>query len=195
MGAKSKLRGNQAERELCKLLSGILSGSFVRVPNSGAAVGGKHVSRRQTLSRTQDRVFRGDIIPPDHLPHLVVESKSYASFAFHALLQPGPCPLLDEWIAQTLDVVDVADVWFVAFKIRFLGWYMVIPETPCADYQFGNYCAYTGVHGSFRVTDLRTFLLTNREMVLRLAGSDLTKSQLMVEPQDYGISDPDHLAA
>ena len=89
MTAKSKIKGNAGERELCKLLSEIFLGSFVRVPNSGANVGGKNVHRRASLSTTQDRAFRGDIIPPDHLPKLIIESKSYKSFPFHQLLQPG----------------------------------------------------------------------------------------------------------
>src|ERR1044072_476346 len=139
MGAKSKRKGSASERELCKLLSNILSGSFVRVPNSGAAVGGKHATRRQTLSKAQDRSFRGDIIPPDHLPRLVIESKSYAAFGFHALLQPGPYALLDDWIKQTLAIVDPGDQWFVAFKISFIGWYLAVPEVECPDYVFDNY--------------------------------------------------------
>lgn len=182
MGAKSKRRGSAGERELCKLLSSILSGSFVRVPNSGAAVGGTNVKRRQVLSKTQDRTFRGDIIPPDHLPRLVVESKSYTTFSFHALLQPGPYPLLDEWIGQTLEVIDPGDLWFVAIKVRFLGWYIVVAEIHCTDYQFCNYGVYLGRYGQFRITDLRSFLENNRERVLQQAGpKDLTNTYSMVE--------------
>src|SRR5262249_2341231 len=124
MGAKSKIRGANGERELCKLLTEELSGSFVRVPNSGAAVGGSHLHRRKTLSKGQDRTFRGDIIPPDHLPRLVIESKSYQTFRFAALMQPGTYPLFDDWIKQAKSVADPDDQWFVAFKVRFLGWYV-----------------------------------------------------------------------
>ena len=70
MTAKSKIKGNAGERELCKLLSEIFLGSFVRVPNSGANVGGKNVHRRASLSTTQDRAFRGDIIPPRSSPEI-----------------------------------------------------------------------------------------------------------------------------
>ena len=170
MGAKSRRKGANNERELCKLLSGIFSGSFVRAPNSGAAVGGKQVVRRQTLSKMQDRTFRGDIIPPDHLPRLVIESKAYSEFGFHALMQPGPYALLDEWIKQTLTVVDPGDQWFVAFKISFIGWYLAVPEAECTDYTFENYCVYKGAHAAVRVTALPNFLQSNRDILLRKAG-------------------------
>lgn len=170
MGAKSKAKGNRSELELTKLLSDIFSGSFVRVPNSGAMVGGKNVHRRQTLSKTQDRTFRGDIIPPDHLPHLVIEAKSYQGFRFHQLLQPGPCSMLDAWIAQAMSVSDPDDQWFVAFKITRIGWFLAIPESQCGDYSFANHCAYRGIHGAFRVTDMLEFFQTNRDIVASKAG-------------------------
>lgn len=166
MGAKSKRKGNASERELCVVLSAIFSGSFVRVPHSGSFTGGKNVHRRQTLSATQDRSFRGDIIPPDHLPRLVIECKAYQQFRFHQLMQPGPCPMLDEWIAQAMTVLDPGDQWFVTFKINRLGWFVAVPE---GDYQFANYCAYTGPHGTYRVTDMIDFFRTNREIILRNA--------------------------
>ena len=170
MSAKSKRKGNNGERELCKILGGIFAGSFVRVPNSGAMVGGKNVYRRQTLSKAQDRTFRGDIIPPDHLPRLVIEAKSYREFRFHQLLQPGPCPLLDEWIGQASAVLDQGDQWFVAFKITLRGWFLAIPDAECADYAFDNYSVYTGKHGTFRITDLIDFFRKNHAAVTAKAG-------------------------
>lgn len=170
MGAKSSRKGSNGERELCKLLTEIFSGSFVRVPNSGAMVGGKNVHRRQTLSTTQDRAFRGDIIPPDHLPRFIIESKSYQDFRFHQLLQPGACPVLDSWIKQTVDIIDPGDQWFVAFKITLKGWYVAVPESECSDYEFRNYCIYSSPQGIVRVTDLVSFFKTNRDMISGKAG-------------------------
>ena len=159
----SRDKGSNAERELCRLLSGIFSGSFVPVPHSGSLVGGKNQHRRQTLSLTQDRSFRGDIIPPDHLSKLIIEAKAYKDFRWHQLLQPGPCPMLDEWIAQTLEIVDIDDVWFVCFKINMIGWYVAMAE--CNDYKFDNYCMYNGPLGQFRVTDLLSFFQTNASAI------------------------------
>lgn len=172
MGAKSKRKGNNGERELCKLLTTILSGSFVRVPNSGAAVGGKNVARRELLSKGQDRSLRGDIIPPDHLPRLVIESKSYAEFSFHALLRPGSYPLLDAWIAEVMTAISPGDQWFVCFKISRRGWHIVVPEAESKDYVFDNYASYNGAHAAVRVTELPTFLLANRDTLLAKAGPE-----------------------
>ena len=168
MGVNGRIKGANGERELCKLLSGIFSGSFVRVPHSGSMVGGKNLHRRQTLSKTQDRSFRGDIIPPDTLPRLVIETKSYADFAFHQLIQPGTCALLDDWIGQAKTASDPDDQWFVAFKITRKAWYIAVPDS--ADYVFDNHCAYTGAHGAYRITELSSFFKANRDTVLQKAG-------------------------
>jgi hypothetical protein len=168
MGVNSRIKGANGERELCKLLSGIFSGSFVRSPQSGAIVGGKNLHRRQTLSQTQDRSFRGDIIPPDSLPRLVIEAKSFQEFAFHQLLQPGPCALLDSWIDQAKTASDPDDQWFVAFKITRKSWFIAVPDP--SDYVFGNHCAYVSVHGPVRVTELASFFTTNRNAILQKAG-------------------------
>lgn len=171
-------KGKNAERELCRLLSEIFSGSFVRVPHSGSIVGGKNVHRRQTLSKTQDRSFRGDIIPPDHLPRLIIESKAYKGFRFHQLLQPGACPLLDEWIKQTLDVVDAGDAWFICFKVNLLGWYIAMPDQDGSDYIFENCCIYNSSHGRFRVTDLLSFFRTNAASISRRAGGLAAENEI-----------------
>jgi hypothetical protein len=170
MMVNSRNKGKNGERELCRILSDIFSGSFVRVPNSGAQVGGKNVHRRGALSVTQDRAFRGDIIPPDHLPKFIVEAKSYKDFRFHQLVQPGRCPLLDEWIKQTVDIIDPGDQWFVAFKIKLKGWYVTVPENECEGYVFENFCHYTSPHGRMRVTDMLSFLKNNRDLILKKAG-------------------------
>jgi hypothetical protein len=171
MGVKSKRKGNAGELELCKLLTEIFSGSFVRVPNSGANVGGKNVHRRTSLSVTQDRAFRGDIIPPDHLPKFIIEAKSYKEFRFHQLLQPGPCPMLNGWIKQTVDIIDPGDQWFVAFKISMKGWYIAIPEHECEHYIFDNVCLYTSPHGRMRITDMLSFFRKNKDLISQKAGS------------------------
>ena len=169
---RSKIKGSNGERELAKFLSITFEASFVRSDNSGAFIGGKNIVRKAILSDTQQRMRKGDIIPPDHMPRLVIEAKSYKEFRFHQLLQPGPCPLLDEWIEQTMMVLDPGDQWFVAFKVSMLGWYLAIPEAECRDYTFENHCAYTGTHGAFRVTALPEFLRQNREILLKKAGPE-----------------------
>lgn len=176
-GARSKIKGNSGERELCKHLSTILGGSFIRVPNSGAFIGGKNIHRKSTLSEAQTRHRKGDIVPPDHLPRLVIEAKSYADFPFHLLLRPAPLPKLDQWIGQTLEVADPEDAVFVAFKINRIGWTVVLPEAEAASYVLKNHARYTGDHGAWCVTDLLDFFETNRHQVIMRAGPITDKAE------------------
>ena len=45
MPSKSKAKGSSYERDLAKFLSEKYNGSFVRVPNSGAYIGGSNFHR------------------------------------------------------------------------------------------------------------------------------------------------------
>ena len=62
MPSKSKAKGSSYERDLAKFLSEKYNGSFVRVPNSGAYIGGSNFHRATNLSEGQVRGFKGDII-------------------------------------------------------------------------------------------------------------------------------------
>jgi Holliday junction resolvase len=169
-GSKSKNKGSGAERELCKYLSEIFGGSFIRSANSGAFVGGFNAARKANLSKTQIAGQKGDIIPPDHMSKLVLESKFYKEFRFHQLLQPGPVPQLDEWIKQCLDASDEGDLWLICFKINLRGWFVLLPETKANDFVFTNYSVYVGgQYGTYRVTDLKEFCSVNKDAVLRLS--------------------------
>lgn len=170
-GSRSKNKGSGGERELCKILTGIFNGPFIRSANSGAFVGGKNAARKAALSENQVRGQKADIIPPDFMPRLVVEGKFYKEFRFHQLMQPGPCPQLDAWIGQTLDAVDPGDLWLVCFKINLRGWFVAVPEAFFTNFAFGNHCLYTGDHGTFKITEMKDFLAANRAAVLRLSGA------------------------
>jgi hypothetical protein len=163
----SKRKGNAGELELCKKLKEIFNGSFIRVPNSGAFTGGKNAFRKEQLSDNQNRASKGDIIPPDFMPKLVLESKFYKDFRFHQLLQPGSCIQLDEWIGQSLDANDPGDVWFVCFKINLRGWYIAVPFEGSSEYTFENHVHYTGDHGKFIVTSALEFFAANRDIILK----------------------------
>jgi len=71
-----KNKGNNFEREVADLLSEIYDESFIRVPNSGAFIGGKNQYRASSLDSAQQKTFRGDIITPDGWD-LVIECKHY----------------------------------------------------------------------------------------------------------------------
>ena len=46
--------------------------TFIRVPTSGAFLGGKNYDRRLDMSDGQVMAFKGDIIPPDDWKFLIV---------------------------------------------------------------------------------------------------------------------------
>ena len=114
MPSKSKNKGNTWERDVAGFLSKLYATSFIRVPGSGAYIGGANTHRKQFLPEGQIRSFKGDIVPGEGFDRLNAECKSYADFPFHQLFQ-GEVKILEGWIAQCLDVADPDD-----FNILFL---------------------------------------------------------------------------
>lgn len=169
MTGKAKAKGNSGERELCTILKNTFGGSFIRVPNSGAYIGGKNAHRREFLSEGQVRHAKGDIIPPGHMPKLVLECKFYKDFAFHALITGGKVPQLDKWIEQTLDCVEAGDLWFVAFKINRKGWFICYSQDLAPQVAVGNHCVYNDGTNSFVVTELTKFVADNKDKILELS--------------------------
>ena len=84
-GKKSKTKGKSYERDIANLLSELYNESFTRVPHSGAFIGGQNFSRIEKLSENQTRGFKGDIIPPDNFPLLVIEAKNYGEFRWNII--------------------------------------------------------------------------------------------------------------
>lgn len=166
MPSKSKRKGNGGELELCRVLTGIFGQSFTRVPNSGAIVGGLNAARRMKLSETQNRLYRGDVIPPDSLPRMVLESKFYADFPFHQLVQAGDVKLLDGWIGEAKESAKEDDTWFVAFKVNRRGWFVCADNNAVKDFELKNHVHYK----SYVVTDLVDFFTHNANRVVELCG-------------------------
>jgi hypothetical protein len=126
MSNKSKNKGKSWERDVCNFLSDLYSQSFIRVPNSGAFVGGKNEFRKETLSLEQIKLMRGDIVPPLNYPYFVAECKNYADFPFHQMVHNNSIRLLDEWIGQVMhDCNQEKDVWMLFIKITRKGQYVV----------------------------------------------------------------------
>ena len=76
MSSKSKTKGKSWERDVCLFLSELYDESFIRVPGSGAFIGGSNQFRKETLSTEQIKLSRGDIIPPNDYPYFLVEYQS-----------------------------------------------------------------------------------------------------------------------
>ena len=129
MGSKSKTKGKIYEREIANFLSDLYSESFTRVPHSGAFIGGQNFSRIQNLSENQTRGFKGDIIPPDSFPLLVIEAKNYAEFRWNQLALGQQVKQLDEWIGQAEDSCEDKDKWLLCVKITRQGEFVLWDPT------------------------------------------------------------------
>ena len=116
MPSKSKTKGNAWELEVAKFLSETYNESFLRVPSSGAFVGGKNNFRKTTIDQAQLQSKKGDIHPPMGWNHFNIECKSYADFPFHQLWY-ADVKILDGWIQQQKDVEDPGDLNLILIKI------------------------------------------------------------------------------
>jgi len=127
MPSKSKAKGNAWELEVAKFLTDTYNESFLRVPSSGAFVGGKNTHRKATIDKAQLQSKKGDIHPPMGWNHFNLECKSYADFPFHQLWY-ADVKILDSWIAQQKDVEDVGDLNLILIKISRKGQWVVFPQ-------------------------------------------------------------------
>ena len=126
MSSKSKNKGKSWERDVCLFLSELYNQSFIRVPGSGAFIGGSNQFRKESLSEEQIKLSRGDIIPPEHYPYFLAECKNYAEFPFHLLIANNSIALLNTWIDQVEhDVTDENDLWLLFIKITRKGTYVL----------------------------------------------------------------------
>lgn len=116
MPSKSKTKGNSWELDVAKFLSSLYNETFLRVPSSGAFVGGKNSHRKSTLDQGQIQSKKGDIQPPSSWTHFNIECKSYADFPFHQLWN-SDVKILDSWIAQQKEVADEGDLNLIFIKI------------------------------------------------------------------------------
>jgi len=134
MASKSKEKGKRYERQVAEFLSKQFNTSFVRVPNSGAFVGGKNSKRRNTLTESQTKSFKGDIIPPENW-NIVIECKNYEKISggLTAIIK-GESVQLNKWIkelrgdAGELENRDQLDYHILFLKITRVGEWFIVPE-------------------------------------------------------------------
>ena len=127
MPSKSKAKGNSWELEVSKFLTETYGETFIRIPSSGAFVGGKNSFRKSTLGSAQVQSKKGDIHPPELWKHWNIECKSYADFPFHQLWY-ADVKILDSWIQQQHDVEDEGDLNLILIKISRKGQWVVFPQ-------------------------------------------------------------------
>ena len=169
MPSKGKAKGNGWEREVADFLSDLYNQPFVRVPNSGAFIGGKNNHRKSKLSEEQIRGFKGDIIPGPSFPKLNLEAKFYKDFAFHQLYS-GSNKQLDGWIEQIRETCDETDFNILAMKFNRKGAYIAFeakwrpqinPGTSFMWYHNEKY-------GPWIITEFNSFWSINTESVKSL---------------------------
>lgn len=127
MPSKSKTKGNAWELEVSKFLTDLYKESFIRIPSSGAFVGGKNNTRKETLGNAQIQSKKGDIHPPESWKFWNVECKSYKDFPFHQLWYTD-VKILDAWIQQQKDVEDEGDLNLIFVKISRKDKWVVYPR-------------------------------------------------------------------
>ena len=141
MPSKSKAKGNAWELEVAKFLSETYKESFIRIPSSGAFVGGKNNFRKTQIDSAQLQGKKGDIHPPETWKHWNIECKSYADFPFHQLWY-ADVKILDAWIQQQKDVEDEGDLNLILIKISRKEKWVVFPQN--LGFQTDRYLKYKG---------------------------------------------------
>lgn len=134
-GSRAKQKGSSFEREVAKVLNVIfeMEDAFGRSSGSGSKFGGKNSIKLNKHNRHSSKNALGDLSTPDGID-LIVECKSYASLAFHQLIQ-GDCPQVNKWLDQLNSDIDTFYSVFeetlpkmLVFKINRAGTYYMIPK-------------------------------------------------------------------
>ncbi len=168
MTSKAKAKGNSWELAICKFLGEQLDGHWMRVPNSGAYVGGKNVARKVLMDDGQVRMAKGDIIPPERYKKFNLEAKNYKDIAFHQIID-GKCKQLNDWIEQTETPAEPGDLSLTIFKITRKGSWITFKEALAPQFVLGSYVRYLKEDDNgYIVTDFESFVKTNKEKLIEL---------------------------
>lgn len=168
MSSKSKTKGNSWERDIVTHLSALYNLPFVRVPSSGAFVGGKNKVRKEFLHDGQIKMMKGDIIPPDKWNHFNCEAKNYADFPFHQLVK-GECTQLETWIAQLMDVADDGDINILMMKITRKGKFIVVPLSSRWDSKLPHHVYHSVHHNSWQMFEYDSFWKSHSKIIKTLS--------------------------
>lgn len=167
-GSRSKNKGKTWEREVANDLTEMYGETFIRVPHSGAYIGGKNTFRKSHLGEAQIRSMKGDITPPETWTKFNCECKSYADFPFHQTLQ-GECKQLEAWLDQLMEVADEEDFNILIMKFNRKGKFVAVSvkhdwalTSPYIHYQSPR-------HGIWKIFDYDLFWQQNQTLVKTLS--------------------------
>jgi hypothetical protein len=167
MASKSKTKGKNGERELCKLFASVFGGSWQRVFTSGAFTGGANRFRAKILSESQLLNNTNDIVPPDEYPNCAIESKAYKDFEFHHLYRKDGNKTLNKWIDQVYESGINMDTSFpmVCFKPDRQGWFVCVWKEKISDLKYTNlnHTIFNYKDIQYVVFELNTFITTFTE--------------------------------
>jgi hypothetical protein len=174
MSSPQKQKGSSWERDVAKYLSELYDDHFVRVPNSGAFIGGSNSHRKQNLSENQIKGFKGDIIPPDSWAKFNAEAKNYADFPFHLVLS-GECKQLNTWLDQLMSVSDEGDLNILFMKFNRKGRYVAVQ---CGlTWVTDNFTYYSsGKFGDWLIIEFNHFFKNNKDLLKAYSSTTDTKS-------------------
>jgi Holliday junction resolvase len=162
MANKSKTKGKTWERDVANFLTKLYGEKFIRVPNSGAFVGGKNSVRKTSLQENQIKSFKGDIIPPDSWKYFNCECKSYASFPLHSLFTSDKITQLEAWIEQTLQAAEENDFNIILMKFNRKGKFVAFQNRHLKNFNIGKYIVYNSKdYGDWVFTDFDSFWTIN----------------------------------
>jgi len=169
MTSPSKAKGSSFERDVAAFLSKTYDEKFLRVPGSGAYIGGKNQARKQFLDEGQIRTFKGDIIPGQSFTRFNAECKSYKDFPFHLVLT-GDCKQLDTWLGQLMVVAEPEDCNILFMKFNRKGKYVVVQtkHTWVTD----NFTYYSSPKlGDWLIIEFDNFFRHNKDLLRSHASS------------------------
>lgn len=166
-----KVKGNNAERDACKILQEIFNQPFQRVPSSGAMLGGLNNPKAKNLSKNQQQILSNDIIPPDCFQNLSIEIKSRINFLFHKIYSKDGCIELNKWIDQVEDSgIDMKKAFpMICFKINNKGWFICLWESKLGDIRSSlSYTRYVYNNESYIIADMKDYLNENKDELIKI---------------------------
>lgn len=171
MPSPQKTKGKGYENDIAKFLTETYGEKFMRVPTSGAFLGGSNYNRRHTMTEGQIRAFKGDIIPPDDWINFNCECKFYKEFKFHLLYDTYS--LLDNWILETEATANSNDVNLIFMKFNRIGEYVAYQAKE--GFSTGNYTLY---NSSWHITSKTQFWTKSNTEYLKKRCTGLCNSPI-----------------